>query len=66
MGAGGVQAHSTGPAINPLEWSAESGPTDKIRYNHITAETALGQFSVEWKGWKEEKTGHVSIWLETT
>ena len=50
----GVQALSAGPAINPLEWSAESGPTDKIRYNHITAETALGQFSVEWKGWKEE------------
>lgn len=51
---GGVPALSAGPAIKPLEWSAESGPTDKIRYNHITAETALGQFSVEWKGWKEE------------
>lgn len=50
----GVQALSAAPAIKPLVWSDESGPTDKIRYNHITAETALGQFSVEWKGWKEE------------
>lgn len=54
IGAGGVQALSAAPAIKPLVWSDESGPTDKIRYNHITAETALGQFSVEWKGWKEE------------
>ena len=50
----GVQALSAAPAIKPLVWSDESGPTDKIRYNHITAETAAGQFSVEWKGWKEE------------
>ena len=50
----GVQALSAAPAIKPLVWSDESGPTDKIRYNHITAETALGQFSVEWKGRKEE------------
>ena len=48
------QALSAAPAIKPLVWSDESGPTDKIRYNHITAETALGQFSVEWKGRKEE------------
>lgn len=54
VGAGGVQALSAGPAIKPLEWSSENEPTDKIRYNHITAETALGQFSVEWKGCKED------------
>ena len=48
------QALSAEPAIKPLEWSSENEPTDKIRHNHITAETALGQFSVEWIGQKEE------------
>ena len=39
--------------LKPLEWSKEYQPNEKISYNHVTAASALGEFSIEWKGWKE-------------
>lgn len=39
--------------LKPLEWSEERQPDEDIRYNHVIADSVLGRFSVEWKGWKE-------------
>lgn len=36
-----------------VDWSEEKEPCEEIRYNHVTAETPLGLFSIEWKGWKD-------------
>lgn len=44
-----------------LEWSEEREPCDACGYHHIVAESALGQFSIEWKGWKEHDSRTVYI-----
>lgn len=36
-----------------LVWSREYEANETIRYNHVLADSPLGQFSIEWKGWKE-------------
>lgn len=36
-----------------LEWSAPASPDERIRYDHVLAKSALGEFSIEWKSWKE-------------
>ena len=36
-----------------LVWSQERQPNESIRYNHVVADSALGCFSIEWKGWKK-------------
>lgn len=41
------------PDVIPLRWSEESQPCSTTRYNHVVAESALGQATIEWKGWKE-------------
>lgn len=41
------------PKIKQLEWSEEQSPNKNIRYNHVTATSPLGKYSIEWKGWKE-------------
>src|SRR5699024_4320011 len=38
---------------NLLNWSEEHEANESIRYNHILADSPIGQFSIEWKGWKE-------------
>lgn len=38
---------------NLLNWSEEHEANESIRYNHILADSPLGQFSIEWKGWKD-------------
>jgi len=40
--------------VKPLQWSNEQEPCDGCRYNHVVADSGLGRFSVEWKGWKDD------------
>lgn len=37
----------------PLVWSAPTSPNERIRYDHVLAKSALGEFSIEWKSWKD-------------
>ena len=39
--------------IAPIAWSDVKPPTADCYYNHITAETPLGNFLITWKSWKE-------------
>ena len=36
-----------------LVWSSEHEANEFIRYNHVLADSPLGKFSIEWKGWKD-------------
>lgn len=36
-----------------LSWSNEQQPNTEIRYNHVISVTPIGNFTIEWKGWKE-------------
>ena len=36
-----------------LEWSEISDPTEECRYTHVTAKTAIGTYSIEWKAHKQ-------------
>lgn len=39
--------------LKPLVWTDPAPPNETgCRYDHVTAETPLGQFSIEWKSWK--------------
>jgi len=40
------------PALKPLSWSEVREPDSDIRYHHVIADSVLGRFSIEWKGWK--------------
>lgn len=42
--------------LKPLDWSEERQPNDDIRYTHVVADSGLGRFSIEWKGWKDHDT----------
>lgn len=48
---------SSSPANQPklidLVWSEPTRPDDSCPYDHVTAETPIGVFSIEWKGWKD-------------
>lgn len=38
-----------------IEWSEPRPPLEGVcRYNHVVARVPLGEFSIEWKGWKEQ------------
>lgn len=39
-----------------LMWSEERQPDEGVRYNHVLAESPMGRFSIEWKGWKAYDT----------
>lgn len=34
-----------------IEWSEGFEANTEIHYNHINANTPVGEFSVQWKGW---------------
>ena len=36
-----------------MNWSEEKLPNESCSYNHITCDTPIGQFIIEWKGWKD-------------
>lgn len=52
-GAGGEVGETGSLQIKPLAWSDERQPCLECRYNHVVADSALGRFSIEWRGWKE-------------
>ncbi len=35
-----------------LNWTAPAPPDDTCRYDHCSAETLFGSFSLVWEGWK--------------
>ena len=44
---------SPSPDVRELEWSEIRDPNEYCRYHHIIAESALGDYSIQWKGWKD-------------
>ena len=42
-------------------WSEVKEPNDKVSYNHVTLDTPLGEYIVDWKGWKETPSYDVSL-----
>ena len=36
-----------------LVWSINYGPNEYHRYDHCIAKTSIGDYIIEWKGWKE-------------
>lgn len=50
------------------QWSKVQEPNLQILYNHITLDTPLGLFVIDWKGWKEQPTYDLSLnyeWLDS-
>lgn len=45
--------YMSGVKVKQLEWSEVSEPNENIRYTHITANSPLGKWSIEWKSWKK-------------
>jgi len=39
--------------LAPVTWSESQEPNERIRYTHVAAKTALGTFTIQWKGWKK-------------
>ena len=39
--------------LKPLQWSNNREPCEKCRYNHVVADSGLGEILIAWKGWKE-------------
>ena len=39
--------------IKPLIWSIEKSGNETCSYDHVRAETPLGEFLITWKSWKE-------------
>lgn len=44
-----------------LVWSNEMQPCEDCRYNHTFADSPLGRFNIEWKGWKEHDSRTVYL-----
>ena len=36
-----------------MNWTKESEPNNEVPYNHIKLKTPIGEYVVDWKGWKE-------------
>lgn len=53
MGAPILTAKPPEFELRPIVWSEKQEATEKIRYDHMVAETGLGQATIEWKGWKD-------------
>lgn len=39
--------------MKEIEWSAEKPPNGNVSYDHVSASTPLGLFTIEWKSWKD-------------
>lgn len=37
----------------PINWSEIRGPNKACHYNHVVAESPIGELRIEWKGWKD-------------
>lgn len=49
-----VEPSAQVPAVAPLQWSDVQPPAGYRRYDHVTADTPFGTYSIEWKSWKED------------
>lgn len=36
-----------------MKFTEKQEPNEKIRYNHVIADTPIGIITIEWKGWKD-------------
>lgn len=48
--------HVAMPEPFRLEWSEPAPPGPACCYDHVVAASPLGEFRIEWKGWKEYDT----------
>lgn len=62
LGTATQQQEDTVSAHNLLKWSEEYEANEDIRYNHVLADSPIGKFSIEWKGWKENDV--MTIYLD--
>ncbi len=46
--------------VKALEWSEHKGPDGNCCYDHVTASSTIGGYSIEWKGWKDNDSYAVS------
>jgi|TARA_R110000851_G_scaffold308922_1_gene468103 hypothetical protein len=44
-----------------MNWTKESEPNNEVPYNHTKLETPIGEYVVDWKGWKERPSYDVSL-----
>ena len=44
--------------VKPLVWTEPTPPNAECSYDHVFALSALGQYSIEWKSWKDTDTHH--------
>jgi hypothetical protein len=54
-------AQSGGVRVKPLEWSAPKPPNDTCPYNHIRADSPLGEWTIERKPWKKYDDRAISL-----
>jgi len=38
---------------HPLKWTEHQPPNESSHYDHVTSQTPIGIFCIEWKSWKE-------------
>lgn len=38
--------------VKDIDWTEEFQPHKHCSYNHLIGRTGLGDFQIEWKGWK--------------
>lgn len=51
-----------------MNWSEEKEPNKEVSYNHVTLDTPLGIYTIDWKGWKERPSYDISLgddWIGT-
>lgn len=49
----GYRKGQCNPEIKKLEWSEPAPPDGNYWYDHVTAESPFGTYSIQWKSWKE-------------
>ncbi len=47
--------------IVKIEWSDHHEPNDICHYDHVIGQSPLGEFRIEWKGWKEHKCFTIDV-----
>jgi len=48
-----------------LVWSPEAKPNDYCSYNHTFADTPIGRYQIEWKGWKDSPSFSIDLGNES-
>lgn len=44
-----------------MNWTKESEPNKEVSYNHVKLQTPIGEYLVDWKGWKENPSYDISL-----